>query len=186
MAILEALYYKLLTLGQNPWLSVHPLSWVSIWACILSGGIIGLERQWMGKPIGIRTSVLIVLGTYIFVRIGLFSATGATDPTRIVGQVITGIGFLGAGVMLTRDGMVVGATSAACIWVLAAVGVVISLGEPFLGAKLSLITVALLLGLNVVEEKCGWLQHGMHTRVPERIEPIPAEPARDSEERPDA
>lgn len=184
MSLLETLYYHSLVWGKNPWITVHPLSWLAIFACILSGGIIGLERQWMGKPIGIRTSVLIVLGTYIFVKIGLVSATGATDPTRIVGQVITGIGFLGAGVMLTRDGMVVGATSAACIWVLAAIGVVISLGEPFVGVKLSIITVGLLLGLNLVEEKCGWLQHGMHQRATEHITALPAEPAQDSREHP--
>ena len=119
----ETIYLKLYALGDNPWISVAPLSWISLFACLLAGGIVGIERQWQGKPIGIRTSILICLGTYVFVAIGSVIVTGTTDPTRIIGQVITGIGFLGAGVMLTRDGMVVGATSAASIWVLAAIGV---------------------------------------------------------------
>jgi putative Mg2+ transporter-C (MgtC) family protein len=162
---LESLYLHLYAWGDSPWISVAPLSWVALFACLLSGGIIGLERQWQGKPIGIRTSVLIVLGTYVFVDIGFVTISPSTDPTRIIGQVITGIGFLGAGVMLTRDGMVVGATSAASIWMLAAIGVVIAAGSPFLGVKLAIISVAILVGINALEERCEWLQRGMHRRV---------------------
>lgn len=138
------------------------MSWIALLACHVAGGIVGIERQWQGKPIGIRTSILICLGTYIFVAIGLSMVTGNTDPTRIIGQVITGIGFLGAGVMLTRDGMVVGATSAASIWVLAAIGVVIATGSPGLGVKLSIISVAVLVGISFLEDRCKWLQKGMH------------------------
>lgn len=160
----ESLYFKLYALGDNPWISVVPLSWVALFACLLAGGIIGLERQWQGKPIGIRTSVLICLGTYVFVAIGAAIINDTADPTRIIGQVITGIGFLGAGVMLTRDGMVVGATSAASIWVLAAIGVVIATGSPLLGVKLALLAVAVLVGINALELRCAWLQRGMHER----------------------
>lgn len=161
---LESLYISLYNWGDSPWISVAPLSWIALFACLLSGGIVGLERQWQGKPIGIRTSVLIVLGTYVFVDIGLVAENTNSDPTRIIGQVITGIGFLGAGVMLTRDGMVVGATSAASIWVLAAIGVVIATGSPFLGVKLAVIAVAILVGINALEVRCEWLQRGMHRR----------------------
>lgn len=163
--ILESLYLRLYAWGDSPWISVDPLSWIALFACLISGGIIGLERQWQGKPIGIRTSVLIVVGTYIFVAIGLVAVNPTTDPTRVIGQVITGIGFLGAGVMLNRDGMVVGATSAASIWVLAAIGVVIGTGSPFLGVKLAVIAVAILVGLNALEARCEWLQRGMHRRA---------------------
>ena len=162
--VLEALYLKLYAWGESPWISVEPLSWIALFACLISGAIIGLERQWQGKPIGIRTSILIVLGTYVFVDIGFVTNNPNTDPTRIIGQVITGIGFLGAGVMLTRDGMVVGATSAASIWVLAAIGVVIAAGSPLLGVKLAVIAVAILVGINALEERCEWLQRGMHRR----------------------
>ena len=174
---MEPLYLTIRAWGHNPWISVEPLSWISILACLISGGIIGLERQWQGKPIGIRTSVLICLGTYVFVEIGEVTVTATADPTRIIGQVITGIGFLGAGVMLTRDGMVVGATSAASIWVLAAIGVVIATGSPFLGVKLAVIAVAILVGINYLEVRCPWLQRGMHRHLstpPTELSPRPA------------
>lgn len=165
VSMLENGYYRIYAWGDSPWISVAPLSWISLLACLLAGGIIGLERQWQGKPIGIRTSVLICMGTYVFVAIGATTDTATTDPTRIIGQVITGIGFLGAGVMLTRDGMVVGATSAASIWVLAAIGVVIAEGSPFLGIKLASIAVTILVGINALEDRCPWLQRGMHQRT---------------------
>ncbi|MFT7262562.1 MAG: putative Mg2+ transporter-C (MgtC) family protein, partial [Halioglobus sp.] len=119
----------------NALLSIQPYSWASIGTALFCGTIIGLERQLRGKPVGIRTSTLITLGTYIFISSSMFefgslsgSARVVTDPSRVIGQVITGIGFLGAGVMLAKDGMVVGVTSAATIWVLASIGVSISIG----------------------------------------------------------
>lgn len=159
--------------GGNPWLSVEPLKWTSLFACLVAGGVIGLERQWQGKPIGIRTSVLICLGTYIFVAIGAANLSDGADSTRVIGQVINGIGFLGAGVMLTRQGVVIGATSAASIWVLAAIGVVIGTGAPLLGVKLAVLAVILLVGVNALEERWVWLQEG--------IQPRPRKPPADTE-----
>ena len=104
-------------------LSIAPFEWHSIGTAILCGSIIGVERQLRGKPVGIRTSSLITLGSYIFIAASLYVSAHmagpekvVTDPSRIIGQVITGIGFLGAGVMLARDGFVLGVTSAATIW----------------------------------------------------------------------
>lgn len=181
---MESLYLRLYAWGESPWISVEPLSWTALFACLIAGGIVGLERQWQGKPIGIRTSVLIVVGTYIFVAVGLVVVNPTTDPTRIIGQVITGIGFLGAGVMLNRDGMVVGATSAASIWVLAAIGVVIGTGFPFLGVKLAIIAVAILVGINALEERCEWLQRGMHRRASDETAEGGAEARPDPPRRP--
>ena len=76
-----------------------------------------------------------------------------TDPSRIIGQVITGIGFLGAGVMLARDGMVMGVTSAATIWTLASVGVCIAIGYDITAIKLSLVVVAVLVGVDLMEDE---------------------------------
>src|SRR3954465_2608370 len=86
-------------------ISIAPFEWQAVFTSIACGSIIGLERQLRGKPVGIRTSALIVLGTYIFIAASMLVSTSATDPSRIIGQVITGIGFLGAGVMLARDGV---------------------------------------------------------------------------------
>jgi putative Mg2+ transporter-C (MgtC) family protein len=145
--------------------SVEPYSWWSIGTAIFCGGIIGLERQFRGKPVGIRTSSLIVLGTYLFLSTVFLLEGQVVDPSRVVGQVITGIGFLGAGVMLAKDGAVVGVTSAATIWVLAAIGVMISTDHLFQAVKLSLLVVGILWGVDFIEEHTRALSRGVHSKV---------------------
>jgi putative Mg2+ transporter-C (MgtC) family protein len=115
------------------------------------GGLIGLERQVRGKPIGIRTSVLICLGTGLFVRLGMSFDTYAADPTRVLGQVVTGIGFLGAGVIVARAGAITGVTSAAVVWVLAAIGSTIGVGRRSEAAVLTVFTVGMLIGVRMLE-----------------------------------
>ena len=146
-------------------LAVAPFSWTGILCAIISGAIIGTERQLLGKPVGIRTSALICLGTYIFVVIGESVAGPNGDPARVVGQVITGIGFLGAGVMLNRDGMVLGVTSAAAIWMLAAIGVVIGSGHEFLGVKFAFLAIVILVGVDLLENSFKSFQRGVHSKV---------------------
>lgn len=155
-------------LDLEPLLSIAPYDWPSIITSIFCGTIIGLERQLRGKPVGIRTSSLITLGTYIFVHSALVLSNDATDPSRVVGQVITGIGFLGAGVMLAKDGAVVGVTSAATIWVLAAVGVCISIGSLLAAIKLSLISVAILYGVDLLENHTKTFSRGVHAKYIKR------------------
>lgn len=145
-------------------LYIAPYSWASIGTSILCGIIIGLERQLRGKPVGIRTSSLIVLGTYIFIASSMAIAEEITDPSRIIGQVITGIGFLGAGVMLAKEGVVVGVTSAATIWALASVGVCIAVIDSSIAIKLSLVVVAILYGVDVLEEYSSAFTRGVHTK----------------------
>lgn len=77
--------------------SIEPFSWQAIGTAVLSATVIGMERQINGKPIGVRTSALIVLGTYIFMTSAIHVSNHMSDPSRIIGQVITGIGFLGDG-----------------------------------------------------------------------------------------
>jgi len=146
-------------------LSIGPFSWLAILSAMLCGAIIGSERQMLGKPVGIRTSMLICVGTYAFVAVANSVATDITDPSRVIGQVITGIGFLGAGVMLSRDGLVFGVTSAATIWVLAAIGVTIASGYNSTGIKLSVLTVAILVGVDVLENTFKAMQRGVHARL---------------------
>jgi len=117
-----------------------------------------LERQLRGKPVGMRTSALICIGTYVFVAITRHVATDVTDPSRIIGQVVTGIGFLGAGVILARQGAIIGVTSASAIWVLAAIGAVIGVGYCWLGVKLAILTVLILAGVDSVENRVEALQ----------------------------
>src|SRR5690606_39210715 len=96
-----------------------PLSiefWIPIGMSMLCGGMIGLERQLRGKPAGIRTSILICLSTTIFIHLGLQAMGEATDTSRVLGQVVTGVGFLGAGVIISREGTLTGVTTASVVW----------------------------------------------------------------------
>jgi putative Mg2+ transporter-C (MgtC) family protein len=145
-------------------LAVDPLSWVGIGSSFLAGAIVCFERQLLGKPVGIRTSVLICLGTYVFIRISNAEASLGADPSRVIGQVVTGIGFLGAGVMMSSDGTVKGVTSAAAIWMLAAIGVTIGVGKSLVGVKLALLTILVLVGVDSLEGTFRWLREGVYAR----------------------
>ena len=157
-----------MTLTDIDWnllIDITPYDWPSILACLLCGSTIGLERQLRGKPVGIRTSTLIIMGTYIFVASALLFESELFDPSRVIGQVITGVGFVGAGVMLARDGAVVGVTSASTIWVLAAVGVIISIGHLGAAIKLSIVVVLILYGVDLLENKTVIFTRGVHAKV---------------------
>lgn len=146
------------------YLSISLFQWTKIGAAICCGFIIGLERQLRGKPVGIRTSALIVLGTYMFIAASNSLNNDVTDTSRIIGQVVTGVGFLGAGVMLAKDGIVVGVTSAATIWVLAAIGVAIDISGELGAIKLSILVVVILYGVDVLEDYFTSLTRGVHAR----------------------
>jgi len=141
-----------------------PYSWEGIGSALLCGAIVGLERQIRGKPVGIRTAALIILGTYLFLAGGSSVVGDDGDPSRVIGQIITGIGFLGAGVMLARDGVVVGVTSAATIWALAAIGIAVGLGMHGVGIVLSLVIVGVLLGVDFLEDTFQSLTRGVHRK----------------------
>jgi putative Mg2+ transporter-C (MgtC) family protein len=125
--------------------------WLRLGTALLCGGLIGLERQRRGKVAGMRTSILICMGTQVFVTLGAYAAPDRADPTRVLGQVVTGIGFLGAGVILSRGDRILGVTTAAVIWVLAAIGALVGLG--YLGSALviTLVTLAVLNGIERAE-----------------------------------
>ena len=145
-------------------LLIEPFHWRSIITALFCGIIVGLERQLRGKPVGIRTAALITLGTYVFLTTAHLVAGELGDPARVIGQIVTGIGFLGAGVMLARDGAVVGVTSAATIWVLAAIGVVIGIGYNLAAIKLALVTVFILYGMELLEAHTKTFSRGVHAR----------------------
>ncbi len=154
-----------LSLIQKFDLAIGPLHWSGLITTFLCGGIVGLERQLCGKPAGIRTSTLICMGTYVFVAVGGSVAGNFGDPSRVIGQVVTGIGFLGAGVILTREGSVLGVTSAATIWVLAAIGVLAGEDRNIAAITVAILTVGILVGVNILESAFTSLQHGVHTRI---------------------
>jgi putative Mg2+ transporter-C (MgtC) family protein len=144
--------------------------WLRLGTAIFCGGIIGLERQLRGKAAGIRTSILICLGTELFVGLGSSFAGDRVDPTRVLAQVVTGIGFLGGGVILAREGSIIGVTSAAVIWVLAALGSLIGLGHLVAAIVLTILTVALLIGVELLESVFRRLREGATERELDRID----------------
>jgi putative Mg2+ transporter-C (MgtC) family protein len=87
----------------------------------LLGVVIGLERQWRARMAGLQTMALVSMGSALFFILGAFSFPG-TDPTRVAAQIVSGIGFLGAGVILKHGLSVVGLNTAATLWATAAVG----------------------------------------------------------------
>ncbi len=138
--------------------------WTRIGATILCGGIIGIERQLRGKPAGIRTSILICLGTHVFVSLAASLSANTLDPSRVLGQVVTGIGFIGAGVIMSKEGLVKGVTSAAIIWVLAGIGAAIGLGQLAMALAITLVTVSVLLGVELLESTFKKLRRGAHSK----------------------
>jgi putative Mg2+ transporter-C (MgtC) family protein len=117
------------------------------------GGALGFERELRQKSAGLRTNILIAIGSALFTLMSyeLADAAGA-DPGRIAAQIVTGIGFLGAGAIIRRDGDVHGLTTAATIWVNAAVGVAAGGGEFHLAFIATGVTLVALLLLHPIEK----------------------------------
>lgn len=116
-------------------------------AALLSGLLIGIEREIQNKNAGIKTNGLVALGASIFVLVSLeFKGEEFVDITRVMGQVVTGIGFIGAGVILHKGTVVRGLTTAATVWCSAAAGCLAAIGD---FEKLMIIT-ALIVFINVV------------------------------------
>ncbi len=125
----------------------------------LLGGAIGLERELGGKPAGLRTNILICIGSVLYTHLSLAmmrAGAGAippgTDTTRVAAQIVTGVGFIGAGTILHARGAVVGLTSAATIWVVAAIGVGLGSGYYLEGIATTVVVLAVLAGLGRVEK----------------------------------
>jgi len=123
---------------------------------VLLGGAIGLERQIAGKPAGLRTNILICLGSALMMdlSLNLKGADGRVgDPARLAAQVIAGIGFLGAGTIMQAKGTISGLTSAATIWAVAAIGLTIGAGFTLEGVGAAAMVLMVLLVLGNLEHK---------------------------------
>ncbi len=138
--------------------------WLALGVAVLCSTVVGLERQVRGKPVGVRTSILICVSTFVFVELGSSFGGERADPTRVLGQVVTGVGFLGAGVILARGGVVTGVTTAAVIWILAAIGATIGFGQFMAAIALSLLSVIVLVGVDVLEATFRRLRSGEYAR----------------------
>ncbi len=109
---------------------------------IVIGVILGVEREYVGKPAGMRTYALVTLGATVFTVIsehGFSDSAGIVDPSRIAAQIVTGIGFLGAGVIIFRGVKVEGLTTASGLWVSAAIGMAIGAGMYTVGISAAIL-----------------------------------------------
>ncbi len=118
---------------------------------VVLGGAVGLERELQGKAAGLRTNVLICVGATLFTQLSIFVVREGGDPSRIAAQIVTGVGFIGAGTILRDRGLVTGLTSAATIWLVAAIGVAIGAGAVLEATGTTLLVVLVLAALRWVE-----------------------------------
>ena len=116
---------------------------------IVVGGLIGAEREYRSKSAGFRTMILICLGSFLFTTFSRF--VSEVSPDRIASNIVTGIGFLGAGVIFKSDNRVNGITTAATIWAVAALGMGIADGAYYLVLASTIIVLASLLLLTKLE-----------------------------------
>ena len=126
----------------------------------LLGTLLGWERQAGHKPAGLRTHTLVCLGSTLFILTARHAAEimgGSSDPTRIIHGVVTGVGFLGAGSILRHEGSVYGLTTAASIWMVAAIGAAAGVEAYVLAAAGTALALIVLRGYQRVER---WLAPG--------------------------
>ena len=116
------------------------------------GAAIGLEREYRRKPAGLRTNILIALGSALFTAVSMSMVAGGGTVDRIAAQVVTGVGFLGGGAILRSGKTVQGMTTAATIWVNAAIGMAAGAGQFALAMATTVVTLIVLAVLPPVED----------------------------------
>jgi len=116
------------------------------------GAIVGLERERQERAAGLRTVTMVSLGSCLFTIIGAYGFAN-TDPSRVAAQIVTGIGFLGAGTIFLRKDLVRGLTTAATIWTVAAIGMAAGTAQYFEAAFTTLLILGVLMVLKPIEKR---------------------------------
>jgi len=116
------------------------------------GAIVGLERERQERAAGLRTVTMVSLGSCLFTIIGAYGFPN-TDPSRVAAQIVTGIGFLGAGTIFLRKDLVRGLTTAATIWTVAAIGMAAGTAQYFEAAFTTLLILGVLMVLKPIEKR---------------------------------
>lgn len=121
---------------------------VRLVVAMVLGGIVGLEREYRAKDAGFRTHFLVALGSALFTLISMYGfSEGVRDTSRVAAQVVSGIGFLGAGIIVLQRNVIRGLTTAAGLWVTAAIGMACGVGRFYMAV---LVTVLMLVGLELL------------------------------------
>ena len=110
------------------------------------GAILGLEREFRDCPAGLRTHALVCLGATVFALTSIAFAGPGVDISRIAGQVVVGIGFIGGGVIFKEKNRIVGLTTAATLWISAGIGLMAAIGEFKLGFIIVILSILMLSG----------------------------------------
>lgn len=124
---------------------------IQVISAIILGGMVGYDREKKMKSAGLKTNIMICLGATLYTVISLLNVKGypmAVDPNRVGAQIVSGIGFLGAGAIIQGRGSVIGMTTAATIWVVAAIGYTIGIGYPLCAGIFSLTVLVVLKWIN--------------------------------------
>jgi putative Mg2+ transporter-C (MgtC) family protein len=124
-------------------MDVYLASLLHLLAAVAAGGLIGLERSYHGRPAGFRTHTLVCLASSVLLQSPVLAAT-QLDPSRVTQGIMTGIGFLGAGVIMKERLSIRGLTTAASIWMTAAIGILLGLGFYVIGAAATAFTLGVL------------------------------------------
>ena len=131
---------------------------IKILLAILLGGLIGGEREARDKSAGFRTIILICLGATLFTILS-YNISNGNDAARIAANIVTGIGFLGAGAILRDSNQITGLTTAATIWLTASIGMAVGAGEYVLSCTVTLITLVVLWLFPSIESRIDQLHH---------------------------
>ena len=119
------------------------------------GGIIGLEREFRAKEAGLRTHFIVALGSALFMLISQYAFSGRFDAARVAAQVVSGIGFIGAGVIIFQKNVVRGVTTAAGLWVAAAIGLACGAGMYAVAVAASVMTLLCLETMHLITRRYG-------------------------------
>jgi putative Mg2+ transporter-C (MgtC) family protein len=142
-------------------MNIDVLGWpemtVRVIMIVLLAGVVGLDRELRHKPAGTKTHILVGLGSAVFTMMSIyfyiaFAGKTQVDPSRIAAQIVTGIGFLGAGTIIQFGGSVIGLTTAASLWSVAGIGVAVGAGNYYLAAICTAIIILVFMGINKLSD----------------------------------
>lgn len=143
-------------MNELTWLADHGVTMgLQVLAAALCGSLVGYERALNDGPAGMKTCMLVCVGATLYSHVGVvqFETLHEGDPSRIAAQIVSGIGFLGAGAILRGVGGVTGLTTAAAIWFIGAVGIIIGCGFPISGVLVTLVVAGLMQTVRAVEAR---------------------------------
>lgn len=146
---------------------------IKLFLAMAIGGLIGLERLFRDKAAGVRTMMLICVGSTLFTIYSIKMGGESVDRTRIAANIVSGVGFLGAGAIIRDAGRVVGLTTASTIWIVAALGMGVGSGEYVFSVGAALVVLLTLMIFSPIERSIGRHREQRTYRVTCSVEGVP-------------